>query len=177
VNDFTTIITVAQLILLALAFIIIPIVGQKYGERAQKAAEKSVADQGFDSGILLKSSVKMTESKLEMLLPFAFAVAYVIVAVISITGSHLNHMLLWIVEGFTLIVVGAVTAQQVFVASFLERAFKKAKDERLHEINVKQFITAAQAEFPSWLHGLQVMRFVLATAGSLVVLAQLLIDW
>jgi hypothetical protein len=173
VNNISLVITIAQLLLLALTFIIIPLVGQKYGRRAQNAAEKAVADQGLEPGILLKNGVKMTESKVEMLLPFAFALAYLIVAIITLVSGQINHTLLWIIEGFTFLVVGAVTAQQVFIASFLTRAFKNAKDEHLHKVNVKQFITAAQSEFPSWLHGVQVMRFVLATAGSLVILALL----
>ncbi len=169
IHNLDQILAVAQLLLLALTFIIIPIVAQKYGQRAQNAAEKAVADQGFEPGLLLKNGVKMTESKVEMLLPFAFAALYMVVAAVSI-ASGLNHVLLWIVEVFTLVVVGMVTAQQVFVTSFVERAFKNSKDEQLHKIDVARFMAAASAEFPSWLRAIQVVRFVLATAGAFLVI-------
>jgi uncharacterized membrane protein len=125
-NNLDVAVTVGQLMLLALTFIIIPIVAQRYGKRAQDAAEKAVARQGFERGLLLKNGMKMTESKVEMLLPLAFAVIYAVVAVMSMKFG-LNHMLLWIIEVFTFIVVGMVTAQQVFVTSFMKRAFKKIK--------------------------------------------------
>jgi hypothetical protein len=172
-NNLDLTVAVAQLLLLALTFIIIPLVGQKYGSRAQDAAEKAIAGQGFEPGVLLQNGVKMTESKAEMLLPFAFALAYLTVAIIVLMNGQTNRTLLWIVEGFTFLVVGAVTAQQVFITAFLARAFKNAKDEHLHKIDVKQFIAAARAQFPSWLQGLQIARFALATAGSLVVVALL----
>jgi hypothetical protein len=169
-NNLDQIVTITQLLLLALTFIIIPIVAQKYGKRAQDAAEKAVADQGFEPGLLLKSGVKMTESKLEMLLPLAFAALYILVATMSAITGHLNHVLLWCVEGFTLVVVGLVTAQQVFVTLFMKRAFKNSKDERLHKINVERFVAAASREFPYWLRTIQMVRFALATIGALLVI-------
>lgn len=174
-NDLDLVVAVTQLFLLALTFIIIPIVAQKYGQRAQDAAEKAVADQGFEYGLLLKNGVKMTESKLEMLLPFAFAAAYMAVAAISLAANRLDHTLLWAVEGFTLVIVGMVTAQQVFVTSFMERAFKQAKDERLHKVAVERFMAAALAEFPAWLRTIQIARFVLATIGALLVMILLIL--
>ena len=169
-NNLDQILTVAQLLLLAVTFIVIPIVAQKYGKRAQDAAEKAVTDQGFEQGLLLKNGVKMTESKIEMLLPLAFAAMYIIVATISATSAHSNHTLLWVVEGFTLVVVGMVTAQQVFVTAFIKRAFKVSKDERLHKVDVEHFMAAASVEFPRWLRPIQIVRFLLATIGSLLVI-------
>lgn len=169
-NNLDQIVAVTQLLLLALTFIIIPIVAQKYGRRAQDAAEKAVADQGFEQGLLLKNGVKMTESKVEMLLPLAFAALYITVAAISASSTSLNHILLWIIEGFTLVVVGMVTVQQVFVASFMKRAFKASKDERLHKVDVERFMAAASAEFPRWLYAIQAVRFALATIGALLVI-------
>jgi len=169
-NNLDITVIVGQLVLLALTFIIIPIVAQKYGRRAQDAAEKAVASQGFERDLLFKNGVKMTESKVEMLLPLAFAVMYAVVAVMSLK-SGLNRTLLWIIEGFTFVVVGMVTAQQVFITSFIKRVFKNSKDERLHTVDVERFIAAATAEFPSWLRAVQIVRFALATIGALLVIA------
>jgi len=174
-DQITTTIAVVQQLVLSLTFILIPIAAQKYGQRAQDAAEKVVADQGFKEGLLLKNGVKMTESKVEMLLPLAFALAYLAVAVIGISGGHFNDVLLWIVESFTLLIVGMVTAQQVFVAAFLNRAFKKSKDASLRKINVEAFVTAASKVLPVWVRPLQVIRFLAASAGSIVVIILLCI--
>lgn len=169
-DQITTIVVITQLFILALTFILIPIIAQKYGQKAQNAAEKAVADQGFEKELLLKNGVKMSESKAEMLLPLAFAIAYLIIAFIGITSGHFNTTLLWIVDSFTLLVVGVVTAQQVFVTSFLKRAFQKSKDANLRKIDVEAFISAALKEFPAWLQPLQVARFLAATVGSATVL-------
>lgn len=169
-DSLTTMVAVIQQLILGFTFIFIPIAAQKYGQRAQNAAEKEVARQGFDEGLLLKNGVKMTESKVEMLLPLAFAAAYLVLATIGLSGGHLNQTLLWLVEGFTLLIVGMVTAQQVFVATFLNKAFKKSKDVSLHKINVEAFVAAASKEFPGWLRPMQVVRFLAASVGSAVVI-------
>lgn len=172
-DQATVIAAVIQQVVLAITFILIPIGAQKYGQKAQDAAEKAVSEQGFETGLLIKNGIKMTESKVEMLLPLAFAVAYLLLAIVGSVSGHFNHTLLWIVEGFTLLVVGAVTAQQTFVTYFLTRAFSKSKDATLRKVNVEVFISAALKEFPDWLRPLQVIRFLAATVGSMIVLVLL----
>jgi hypothetical protein len=72
--------------------------------------------------------------------------------------------------------VGFVTARQVFARQYVKRAFRKSKDTRLHQIDVDAFIDAAIHVFPFWLKGVQILRFVLATAGSLTVIVLLIIS-
>lgn len=168
-NQVTTVVAVVQQGILSITFILIPIIAYKYGQKAQGAAENAVVNQGFAKDLLLKNGVKMNESKLEMVLPLVFAAAYAALAIIGLVGGGFNNMLLWIVEGFTLIVVGMVTAQQVFVTAFLTQAFKKSKDADLRKIDVEAFVLAALKEFPGWLRPLQFIRFLAATVGSAAV--------
>lgn len=172
-DQATAITAVIQQVILAITFILIPIAAQKYGREAQEAAEKAISAQGFEKGLLLKNGVKMTESKAEMLLPLAFAVAYLLLAIVGVVNGHFNHTLLWIVEAFTFLVVGTVAAQQVFITSFLSRAFSKSKDATLRKIDVTAFLSAARQEFPGWLQPLQTIRFLAATVGSVIVLVLL----
>lgn len=163
-----------QQLLLAATFIAIPIVAQKFGEQAQSAAEKSVTDQGLDGQLLSKNGIKFSESKLEMLLPFAFAAAYIVTALLILTRNDLGRTLTWIIEPVTLVIVGLVTANQVFATSFMQRAFKKSGNVGLQKVDVEKFVVAALKEFPSWLRPLQVVRFLAATVGSVIVLMLLI---
>jgi hypothetical protein len=72
-------------------------------------------------------------------------------------------------------VVGLVTYGQVFPASYLKRAWAKADDERLRRVDVDRMMQVAGDEFPGWLRPLQVARFALATFGSLLVMALLIV--
>jgi len=166
----TLTIAAVQQLLLALTFVLIPIAAQKYGKRAQDAAEKSVSSQGLDGQLLPKNGIKFTESKVEMLLPLGFAVVYAVIALLILAGSDLGKTLTWVIEPITLVLVGMVTANQVFATSFMKRAFQKSGKVELQKINVEAFVSAALKEFPSWLRPLQAVRFALAVGGSLVVL-------
>lgn len=164
-----------QQFLLALTFILIPIAAQKYGQKAQEAAEKCVAAQGLDAQLLPKNGIKFTESKVEMLLPLGFAAVYMVTALLIIGGNDLGRTLTWIIEPITLVIVGLVTANQVFATSFMQRAFRKSGNVDLQKINVEGFVVAALKEFPAWLRPLQVVRFLLATVGAALVLLALVI--
>ncbi len=171
ISQTTLTIAVIQQLLLAFTFILIPLAAQKYGQKAQAAAEAAVSKQGVDGKLLAKNSIKFSESKVEMLLPLGFAIIYIVISLLILTGSEFTKTTLWIIEPLTLIIVGIVTTNQVFALSFIKRIFQKSSNPELQTINVEAFIAAALKEFPVWLRPLQIVRFTLATGGSVLVLA------
>ena len=99
----------------------------------------------------------------------------VVVAILNLTGSPIRWTATWVIELLLLVVVGLVTYGQVFPARGLKRRWTSADDERLRRIDVDALMKAASAAFPRWLRPLHVVRFVLATAGSAVVIVLLLL--
>jgi len=168
----------AQQLLLALTFAIIPFVALAYGDRVQRAAERSVADQGIDvdGETLRRSGAQFSESRAEMLLPLGIAVLLVATATAALMELPIAWALTWVIEIALLVVVGAVTYGQVFPARYLKRAWARSDDERLRRIDVDELMRAAGREFPGWLRPLQIMRFLLATVGSVLVMILLLVQ-
>jgi hypothetical protein len=172
---FTPVVAAIQQLALGVTFLIIGVTAQRYGDQAQQAAEQAVIDQGVarEKDFLLKRKVKFSESAAEMLLPLAIGVLLLIVGLLNLPGSGLGRTLSWVLEPLLLVIVGFVTAGQVFVSPFLKRAFKKSADAQLRQIDVDALVKRAATAFPAWLYPLQVGRFALATAGSAVVMVLL----
>ncbi len=164
-----------QQLLLAATFFVLPLVARRYGDRAQQAAEKAVMEQGLgtEKDFLLKHSIKFSESGPEMLLPFSIAVLLSITGILNLADVEIGRTLTWIIEPLLLIIVGFITASQVFTTWYIKRTFRKAEDRRVRQVNVEAFVQAAANVFPSWLRPLQVIRFGVATLGSLVVIVLL----
>jgi hypothetical protein len=160
-------------LLLAVTFLIMPAIAYRYGARAQAAAEAEVARQGFPAGILAKNKVKFTERGIEAALPAAIALLLVALASLNLAGIEAGRIMSWIFQPVILVVGGLVTAAQVFDVRYLTSAFRKSGDQTLRSINVKAFVDAAVRAFPAGFRSLVATRFVLTTAGSVLVIVLL----
>jgi hypothetical protein len=72
--------------LLAATFLIMPAAGYRFGANAQHRAEANVVKQGFPSGVLAQNGVNFKERGIEMLLPFAIAIALATLASLNLAG-------------------------------------------------------------------------------------------
>jgi hypothetical protein len=161
--------------LLAVSFIIMPIIAYGYGADAQRAAEAEVAKQGFPAGVLTQHGVNIKERGIDTLLPFAIALGLATLASLNLAGSGVGRILSWILQPIVLVAGGMVTAGQVFATRYVESAFRKSGDPTLYGINVKAFMDAAMAVFPAGFRSLVITRFTLTTAGSLLIIILLTI--
>jgi hypothetical protein len=164
-------------LLLAATFFIISIVAFLYGDKAQQAAEKALLEQGvtLDRNFLIKHGVKFSESRIELLLPLAIGILLTSLGILNLTGNSLGRTLSLIIEPIVFVIVGLVTSGQVFATQYIKQSFKRSKEAQLHKIKVEPFVNAALKAFPSWLRGLQIVRLLLATVGSLAVIVFLLL--
>jgi hypothetical protein len=159
--------------LLATTFLVVSVVAYRDGANAQRAAEAEVVKQGFPASILAQHSVTFEESGTELLLPLAIALILAALAALNLSGSEVGRVMSLILQPILLVGGGIVTARQVFAVSYLQSAFKKSIDTRIRDVNAKALVGAAMAAFPNWLGYLIATRFVLATAGSLLVIVLL----
>ncbi|MEU6714458.1 hypothetical protein ABZ897_23570 [Nonomuraea sp. NPDC046802] len=160
-------------LLLAATFYVIPVVAYVYGGRAQRAAEKEVVRQGFPADVLARHRIKMEESGRDMLFPFAIAVLFTVLGALNLGGSGAGRVLSWIFEVVLLVGGGFITASQVFVARYVEAAFRKSSDPSVRGLDGRAVVQAAQRELPSWSRALILFRFGLVTLGSILVIVAL----
>jgi hypothetical protein len=159
--------------LLAATFFVMASVAYRYGGDAQRAAEAEAVRQGFPVGILARNGVDVRESRVEMLLPLAIALCLAILATLNLVGSDVGRVLTWIVQPIVLVGGGFVTGAQVFVARYVQSAFDRSGDPTLRGIDVRAIMRAATGAFPTGFRSLVVARFLLATVGSVLVIALL----
>jgi hypothetical protein len=162
----TVIAGVLQL-LLAAGFVVMPVVALRYGSRAQRAAEADVVRQGQPGGLLLEHGVRIEERRSDLPLPFAIAAILAVLGTLNLAGVDLGRILTFVLQPLMLVAGGFVTAGQVFVTRFVEAGLRSGG---VRDVDVRSFIGAAQAVFPGWVRPVIVTRFLLATAGSAVII-------
>jgi hypothetical protein len=170
-------VTAAQQLIVGLLFFAIGTSAYRFGDEAQRAAEKNIAAQGIviDNQTLRRSGLQLAESRTTLLFPLGIGTILVVAAWLVWSQSPAALAIAWTVEILLLVVVGVVTAAQVFPARFLAHAWARAEDERLRRIDVHAVMQQAEDAFPPWVRPLIVARFVLATVGSLVVIVLLML--
>ena len=156
-------------LLLAGTFVVMPVVAYRYAAAAaQRAADADAVRQGLPAGSLAKHGIRKEESKAELMLPLAIALVLAVLASLNLAGA--GRTLTWVLQPLMLLAGGFVTAGQVFVVRYVEIDLRKSDDPGLRGVDVRSFVSAAQAEFPGWVRPVIVARFVLATAGSALII-------
>ncbi|MFC9689100.1 hypothetical protein ACFTSF_11210 [Kribbella sp. NPDC056951] len=161
------------LVLLGLTFCVIPVAAYRYGDAAQRAAEADVRRQGAAVELLEQHRVQFSESGREMLFPFGIAAVLFVLAALDLAGIGVARVLTWILAGLLLTGGGFVTGAQLLADRYVAAAFRRSSDPAARGLDASAVVRAAGNEFPSWLRPLQFVRFVLATAGSIVVIVLL----
>ncbi|MEU8525509.1 hypothetical protein AB0C77_07905 [Streptomyces sp. NPDC048629] len=158
---------------LAALFLVIPVTVWFTGAAAQRAAEAEVAAQGHPPEVLARHGIRFEEERWEF--GFALSIGALLTALASLTlAAHGGARLAsWIAEPLIFLVVGFITAGQVFAVKYTEAAFKRSEDPAARTVDAKAVIAAANSGFPRWLRALVLVRFPLATLGSLLVVALL----
>jgi hypothetical protein len=166
-------IAVTLQLLLAATFLVIPITVWITGGVAQRAAEAEVIRQGHPAAVLAQHGIRFQEKAWEIALAFGIATVMAALAWLNITAHASARILSWIIEPIVLVVVGLITAGQVFAARYTQAAFGRSGDPAVRGIDARTVVAAASGAFPSWLRPLVLARFLLATLGSLLVIVLL----
>jgi hypothetical protein len=157
-------------LLLAVAFAAMAFVARRYGAAAQRAAEADAVRQGLPEGVLARHGIRIEESKAEMALPLAIAAVFGTIGALNLAGASVGRTLTWILQPLMLLAGGFITAGQVFVVRYVQSAIRKSDDPALRRADTRSLMAAANAQFPAFVRPLIVVRFLLATLGSLLIL-------
>ncbi|TDD38224.1 hypothetical protein E1286_36530 [Nonomuraea terrae] len=163
-------------LLLATTFLVLPVTVWFTGEAAQRAAEAEVARQGHAPGVLARHGIRFAERAWEFGLALAIGAVLATLGALNLAGDETGRLLSWVVTPLVLAGAGFVTTSQVFATRYTEAALAKSGDPAARALDARRVIAAASSGFPSWLRPLVVVRFVLTTAGSLLVIVLLAAD-
>lgn len=160
-------------LLVALAFVSVPILGAVYGADVQAAAEAEVVRQGHAADALAKINVRFDESGVATVIPVAIALSLATVALLNLAGKRVGWILSWIFQPLVLVGNFAIMVSQMSAAQALKSAFQSSGDATLRNIDAQAVLDAAGSAYPGWLPVLVNTRFVVVTFGSALVLVLL----
>ncbi|MER6998592.1 hypothetical protein [Streptomyces sp. NPDC000410] len=163
-------IAIALQVLLAVTFLIIPIAAWIHGGAAQLAAEREMHRQGHPAAVLERHGIRFREKPWELALALSICAILTALGSLNLAASGTGRLLSWIIEPLVLVVVGFITAGQVFATQYTAAAFKRSDDDAVRNIDARAVIAAANSALPSWLRPVVLVRFPLATLGSVLVI-------
>ncbi|MFL6122219.1 hypothetical protein [Actinophytocola sp.] len=152
--------------LLAVTFVVMPVVGMRHGAAAQQAAEADVARQGFPVAVLAERRIDFGASRGSVVVAVAIGVCLAVLAVLNLAGSDLGRVLTWVLQPILFVAGLVIMPGEVFTARYVGAAFQKAG---LRDIDVRAFVDAASAAYPSWTRPVILTRFLLTMVGSILV--------
>ena len=164
-------------VLIALAFVSIPMIRARYGARAQAAAEAELARQNVPASVLADNRLRFDAGGHETAVPASIAAIMVGLAALNLFSVPLGETLTWILQPLLIIANGLILYSQLTAVKSVEAAFEKKGDPMLQRIDVRAFLTAAEKGFPQWVFPrFQNLRHTVAFAGSAAILILLALN-
>lgn len=166
------IVAAAMQLLIALAFLSIPVVRHRYGPTANAAAEAELARQGVPRTVLNENKLTIDASGHETAAPATVAAVMVLLAGLSLAGSSWGQVLTWVVQPLVLAGNGLIVYSQLTAAKSVQAAFRRKGDPMLARIDVPALLKAIERGFPRWvMPTLTNIRNTVVFAGSALALA------
>ncbi|MEU6214293.1 hypothetical protein ACIPRL_20410 [Streptomyces sp. NPDC090085] len=161
-------------LLIAAAFLSIPLVRARYGGRAQAAVEAELGRQGVRTTVMAENGMRLDAGGHETWAPVGIATALAVPAVLALTGNASAGTLTWIVQPLVLLVNCVILYSNLTAVPSVTAAFARSEDAELRRIDVRSMLRAAERGFPRWVMPyLQNLRHAVVFTGSAAVLVLL----
>lgn len=167
-------IAVMQL-LVAAAFISIPLVRHRYGVTATASAEAELARQGAPTTVLTDNGMRFDAGGHETAIPVSVAAVMVILAGLNLSGGGWASTLTWIFQSIVLVGNVVILYSNLTAVKSVQAAFARKGDPVLAGIDVAPLLKAAEDGFPAWTWTLQKVRHVVVFGASIIALLALAI--
>ncbi|MFG6193177.1 hypothetical protein [Nonomuraea sp. JJY05] len=162
-------------LLVALAFVSIPLVRHRYGRDAGIAAERELERQGAPVRVLEENNINFDAGGHETIVPATVALIMTVLAVLNLMGNHWGPVLSWVFQPLVLVGNVLILYSQLTAAKSVQKAFERKGDPMLRRIDVPALLKAGGSVFPSWvMPGLQNVRHTVVMGGSVLVLVALI---
>ncbi|MEU8897732.1 hypothetical protein [Nocardia sp. NPDC048505] len=162
-------------ILIALAFVSIPLVRHRFGGDAKAAADRELTRQGVRPEVLEENGLRFDASGHETWAPVSFALLMLAAAALNLAGSDWGQTLSWVFQSIVVLANVLIIYSNLTAVPSVTAAFAKKGDPELARIDVAAFLAAAENAFPRWvMKHLTYARHTIVFGGSLLVLIALI---
>ncbi|MGY0501753.1 hypothetical protein ACWZHB_24965 [Nocardia sp. FBN12] len=160
-------------LVIAAAFVSMPIVRHRYGAAAMAAAESELARQGVRTTALTENGMRFDASGHESAAPISIAAIMIALAGVNLADLAVAQPLNWVV--LTLVLLGntVIVYSNHTAVSSVRTAFRRKGDPELTRIDVPALLAAAESGFPAWTWTLQTLRNITVFGGTILGLAAL----
>ncbi|MFD9445583.1 hypothetical protein ACFWBR_31135 [Streptomyces sp. NPDC060006] len=164
-----TLAAVMQL-LVAAAFISIPLVRHRFGPAAKAAAVAELRRQNVRPEVLEENSLRFDAGGHETAAPVAVAAVMTATAAVNFAGADLAQLLTWIFSSMVLLMNAVIVYSNLTAVKSVEAAFRRKDDPELTRVEVGPFLQAAEGAFPHWVRAQTYLRNTVVFGGSAVAL-------
>lgn len=160
----------AMQLLVAAAFVSIPIVRHRYGSAAKAAAVAELRRQDVRPEVLEENKLRFDAGGHETAAPAAVAAAMVAAAVCNLAGAGLAQPLTWVFSSLVLLLNAGIVYSNLTAVTSVQAAFRRKGDPELARVEVAPFLKAAENAFPSWVRFQTYVRNTVVFGGSAIAL-------
>ncbi len=159
-------------LLVAVAFLSIPLVRHRFGPAAKAAAVAELRRQGVRPEVLEENRIRFDAGGHETAAPVAVAATMIAVAAANFADAGPAQPLTWIFSSVVLLMNAAIVVSNLTAVKSVEAAFRRKGDPELATVAVAPFLQAAENAFPAWVRIQTYLRNTIVFGGSaLAVLA------
>ncbi|MGC4866209.1 hypothetical protein ACLQ3B_12355 [Micromonospora sp. DT53] len=164
-----TLAAVMQL-LVAVAFVSIPMIRHRFGPAAKAAAEAELRRQAVRPEVLQENNLRLDASGHETAAPVTVAVVMTAVAALNLAGAGPAQLLTWIFSSLVVLMNVVIVYSNRTAVKSVEAAFQRKGDPELARVEVASFLRAAENAFPGWVRAQTHLRNTAVFGGSAVAL-------
>lgn len=161
-------------VLVAAAFVSMPIVRGRYGATAMAKAEAELQRQGARPSVLTENGMRFDAGGHETAAPVGIALTMLTLAVLNVLDLSLAHPLTWVLQTLVLLANAVIVYSNHTAVRSVEAAFARTGDPALAGLDVPALLKAAESGFPQWTWTLQAIRNVTVFAASALILILLI---
>ena len=161
----------AMQLLVAAAFVSIPMVRHRYGKAATASAQAELARQNVRTTVLAENGMRFDAGGHETAVPATVAAVLAVAAGLNLFGAGQAALLTWIVQSLVLAGNCLILHSQLTAVRSVQAAFRRKGDPMLARVDVSALLKASEDGFPAWTWTLQNIRHVVVFGASVLALA------
>jgi hypothetical protein len=162
----------AMQLVVAAAFVSIPLVRAHFGPVATVGAHEELARQGVPASVLAENGMRFDAGGHETVVPVTVASVMAVLAILNFAGSSWATPLTWIFQSIVLAGNALILYSQLTATRSVQAAFAR-KGGQLAGIDVPALLSAARDGFPAWVWTLQNVRHGAVFGASILALVAL----
>ncbi|MFI0405974.1 hypothetical protein [Actinomadura sp. 3N508] len=160
----------AMQLLVAVAFVSIPVVRHRFGPAAKAAAVAELRRQNVRPEVLEENRLRFDASGHETAAPATVAAIMTAVAVLNLAGADLARPLTWVFSSLVILMNLGIVYSNLTAVRSVTAAFRRKNDPELARVEVAPFLKAAENAFPGWVRAQTYVRNTTVFAGSAIAL-------